>query len=86
MLKWEWVEVGSINTGRPTRYPGAKITTYRIAYPQQIERAKVPGGWLVAFSEGASGAGSYGGECGFGSGGLTFYPDPNHRWDGSSLK
>jgi hypothetical protein len=32
-------------------------------------RAKVPGGWLVALA-GAS---------------VTFYPDPKHRWDGSSV-
>ena len=33
-------------------------------------RAKVPGGWLLS-----SGAG----------GGLAFYPDPGHAWDGASL-
>jgi hypothetical protein len=32
-------------------------------------RAKVPGGWLVALA-GAS---------------VTFYPDPEHQWDGSSV-
>ena len=32
-------------------------------------RAKVPGGWLVALA-GAS---------------VTFYPDPEHLWDGSSV-
>jgi hypothetical protein len=32
-------------------------------------RAKVPGGWLVAVT----------------NGGLTFFPDPGHEWDGSSL-
>ncbi|MDV3353448.1 hypothetical protein D0962_13125 [Leptolyngbyaceae cyanobacterium CCMR0082] len=37
-------------------------------------RAKVPGGWLVAI------------RCGGGEGsGITFYPDPNHEWDGGSL-
>ena len=36
------------------------------------QRAKVPGGWLVAVSL----------TCGAG---VTFYPDPEHRWDGSSL-
>ena len=35
-------------------------------------RAKVPGGWLLILN--------------WGSGtGLTFYPDPNHKWDGKSL-
>jgi hypothetical protein len=32
-------------------------------------RAKVPGGWLVAL----------------GGTGVTFYPDPEHQWDGSSV-
>lgn len=34
-----------------------------------VLRAKVPGGWLVLV-EGK---------------GLTFYPDPNHEWDGNTL-
>ena len=38
---------------------------------QPVLRTKVPGGWLVLVAGG--------------SGGLTFYPDPEHRWDGSSL-
>jgi hypothetical protein len=29
-----------------------------------------PGGWLIAAGSGA---------------GLTFYPDPGHEWDGTSL-
>jgi hypothetical protein len=33
-------------------------------------RAKVPGGWLIAAASGT---------------GLTFYPDPRHEWDGTSL-
>ncbi|MGA2269588.1 MAG: hypothetical protein ABSH44_14055 [Bryobacteraceae bacterium] len=32
-------------------------------------RAKVPGGWLVALA----------------GAGVTFYPDPEHQWDGSSV-
>ena len=38
---------------------------------QPVLRAKVPGGWLVLVAGG--------------NGGLTFYPDPEHRWDGCSL-
>lgn len=38
-----------------------------------FHRAKVPGGWLVMFN------------CNGEAGGLTFYPDPGHAWDGSSL-
>ena len=33
-------------------------------------RAKVPGGWLIEAGSGA---------------GLTFYPDPGHEWDGTTL-
>jgi hypothetical protein len=37
-----------------------------------VWRAKVPGGWLIAMrsSHGSS---------------LTFYPDPDHAWDGQSV-
>jgi hypothetical protein len=40
--------------------------------PGHMKRAKVPGGWLVLV------------EMGQGIG-LTFYPDPNHTWNGNSL-
>ena len=36
-----------------------------------VHRTKVPGGWLVLVIHNTSG--------------LTFYPDPEHRWDGGSL-
>ncbi|MBS1857494.1 MAG: hypothetical protein JST11_19155 [Acidobacteria bacterium] len=35
-----------------------------------MSRAKVPGGWLIALSPT----------------GITFYPDPRHKWDGLSLE
>lgn len=35
-------------------------------------RAQVPGGWLVAV------------DADYGTG-VTFFPDPNHEWDGSSM-
>ncbi len=38
----------------------------------KVYRAKVDGGWLVL---------TCGGE---GFTGVTFYPDPNHRWDGGT--
>ena len=38
-----------------------------------VKRAKVPGGWFVYAVEGDA------------SSGLTFFPDPNHEWDGNSL-
>jgi hypothetical protein len=36
-----------------------------------VHRTKVPGGWLVLVVNNATG--------------LTFYPDPEHNWDGGSL-
>jgi hypothetical protein len=36
-----------------------------------VHRTKVPGGWLVLMVNNATG--------------LTFYPDPEHSWDGGSL-
>lgn len=60
-----------------------------------VRRAKVPGGWLVSFERFrhekgldevvtayAEKVGFYG--WGFGYGGLTFLPDPEHQWDGGS--
>jgi hypothetical protein len=38
-----------------------------------VRRTKVPGGWLV-FIHGINGD----------AGGLAFYPDPTHAWDGTS--
>lgn len=47
-----------------------------------MQRAKVPGGWLVyVFGHGYS----YRSRSIWGHGGLTFYPDPEHQWDGNSL-
>jgi hypothetical protein len=37
-----------------------------------VYRTKVPGGWLVFTYWGSAYAG------------MTFYPDPNHQWDGSN--
>lgn len=40
-------------------------------------RTKVPGGWLVLVD--------YNQEGGSRGAAITFYPDPNHEWDGGSL-
>ena len=41
------------------------------ALSARVNRAKIPGGWLlVAISNSG--------------GGVTFYPDPEHKWDGGS--
>jgi len=42
------------------------------ALSARVNRAKIPGGWLV-ISISSSG------------GGVTFYPDPQHKWDGGSV-
>lgn len=38
----------------------------------RVNRAKVPGGWLLATISSSGG-------------GFTFYPDPQHKWDGGSV-
>ena len=38
----------------------------------KVYRSKVPGGWLVFMSSAGDNVA------------LTFYPDPTHKWDGSS--
>lgn len=45
-----------------------------------VYRSKVPGGWLVFMVDNGSD-----GDAGWGYGGATFYPDPEHKWDGGSL-
>jgi hypothetical protein len=45
-------------------------------YDVRTRRAKVPGGWLVEQIEVRSKS--------IGAG-ITFYPDADHRWDGSTL-
>jgi hypothetical protein len=37
-----------------------------------IKRAAIPGGWLVVVEQ-------------VDGGGVTFVPDPEHRWDGGSV-
>ena len=38
----------------------------------RLSRAKIPGGWLLMAASNSGG-------------GLTFYSDPGHKWDGNSL-
>ncbi len=62
---------------RETKGPGTMLAWSTT----QIRRSKIPGGWLVtarpseisSFGESKAGAG------------ITFVPDPEHRWDGTSL-
>jgi hypothetical protein len=49
-----------------------------------LYRTKIPGGWLVLMRNFDLGGYSDGG-YGWGYGGATFIPDPDHTWDGSSI-
>ena len=42
------------------------------AVSARVSRAKIPGGWLLIVTSSSGG-------------GLTFYSDPQHKWDGNSL-
>jgi hypothetical protein len=42
------------------------------ALSARVNRAKVPGGWLLVATSSSGG-------------GVTFYPDPEHKWDGGSV-
>ncbi|OGP49154.1 MAG: hypothetical protein A2Y79_11160 [Deltaproteobacteria bacterium RBG_13_43_22] len=51
-----------------------------------VYRSKIPGGWLVfmynlEYEKDTTLQLAYG----WGYGGVTFVPDPEHKWDGSSL-
>jgi hypothetical protein len=48
----------------------------------EVRRAKIPGGWLVESTRQAITGNSSGSGLGVG---LTFVPDPEHKWDGNSL-
>jgi hypothetical protein len=42
------------------------------ALASRVSRAKIPGGWLLVSTSNAGG-------------GCTFYPDPEHKWNGGSV-
>jgi len=54
----------------PLRFEGESLVTK----PITLQRAKVPGGWLVLLQKNVAEAG------------ITFVPDPEHCWDGGSLR
>ena len=73
-LKWQRVTAmdRSMSTGSWEQESDRHEEYYGVMY-----RAKVPGGWLVkvmlnSFKPNAAVS-------------LTFYPDPDHSWDGNSL-
>lgn len=49
--------------------PAARLQWEALSSSIPASRAKVPGGWLVSIT----------------NGGMAFYPDPGHTWDGASL-
>ncbi len=80
--------------GRPTlAWQAVQQTVDGRSTRSKLLRAKVPGGWLLRIEETRSDVGmvpglqdetaTYG--WGWAWGGITFYPDPEHRWDGSAL-
>ena len=68
---------GKVEVKKGTEQPTATVRFERLkavgAPYQAIYRSKVPGGWLM---------GSFGNS---GTMALSFYPDPDHRWDGNSI-
>ena len=53
-----------------------KLTWKPQAPPGPLYRTKVLGGWLIVWYW-ADSSGAFGG--------ITFYPDPEHKWDGNSM-
>jgi hypothetical protein len=50
----------------------------------KIWRTKIPGGWLVRMHSTKEEVSEQSGTS-WAYGGLTFLPDPDHKWDGNSL-
>jgi hypothetical protein len=60
-----------------------KVSGVDTSTAPRVYRCKIHGGWLLETSRSR---GSFGGQSGGGIGvGLTFIPDPEHKWDGNSL-
>jgi hypothetical protein len=49
-----------------------KLDVSTLSASTTMNRAKIPGGWLIVSTSNAGG-------------GVTFYPDPEHKWDGGSV-
>jgi hypothetical protein len=52
--------------------PKLKFEKLEVDGPTRVNRAKIPGGWLLVVMSNSGG-------------GVTFYPDPEHKWDGESV-
>ena len=57
--------------------PRVAYLSGKVGKAAPLYRAKVPGGWIICLLAGVPQGG--------GAGGLTFLPDPDHKWDGSTL-
>ena len=67
------------NPGRALNKPALNLEELNLKYEgdkpaKYAYRARVPGGWLIFIWTPGRG----------GLGGVTFYPDPNHAWDGGT--
>ena len=49
-----------------------KLDVSTLSAGTMMNRAKIPGGWLLVSTSNTGG-------------GVSFYPDPEHKWDGGSL-
>ena len=56
--------------------PRVSYLSGKVGKAAPFYRAKVPGGWIVCLLAAVPNGGA---------GGLTFFPDPDHKWDGSTL-
>ena len=91
----DWAHAGGLAFGQEANDPNtaaklkwemlagnaALTTQFKAAPPSRVHRSKIPGGWLVetyrpSFRDGLLAANGVG---------LTFVPDPEHKWDGNSL-
>ena len=66
----------------PTQRTGTRVERAKLEFTKvnghipdfTIYRAKIPGGWLVTDKPGPNGGK-----------GMTFVPDPDHKWNGGSV-
>jgi hypothetical protein len=63
---------GASTASAPAPEPVTFVWEKLRAGRERVSRAKLPGGWLIATGEGSTRS-------------ITFYPDPDHAWDGTTL-
>ncbi len=70
-IVWERIISAAINDSSQSNRSSVEDQPHGHSY-----RTKVPGGWLVLWT---------GVDLGRPHAGMTFYPDPQHKWSGNSL-